>query len=115
IAAVAAGTLAQKGECLHTFTEVPGPGFSGKLPQGRYADETPYVEAMARKYPNLAVHFVRSDGRFYLDELDGFFTAAETPLRGASNWTWMQAIMQEARRQNVRVLLTGAPGNLTVS
>jgi asparagine synthase (glutamine-hydrolysing) len=115
IAAVAAGTPGQKGERLHTFTEVPRPGFSGKLPQGRYADETPYVEAMARKYPNLDVHFVRSDGRFYLDELDGFFDAAEMPMRGASNWTWMAAIMQEARRQNARVVLTGAPGNLTIS
>jgi asparagine synthase (glutamine-hydrolysing) len=115
IAAVAAEIVGQKDERLHSFTEVPRAGFSGKLPQGRYADETPYVEAMARKYPNLDIHFVRSDGRFYLDELDGFFDAAETPLRGASNWTWMAAIMQEARRQNARVVLTGAPGNLTVS
>jgi asparagine synthase (glutamine-hydrolysing) len=115
IAASAALTLRQKNERLHTFTEVPRAGFQGPVPKGTYANETPYVEAMARKYDNLDVHFVRSDGCFYLDKLDRFFAAAESPLRGASNWTWMEAILQEARRRNVRILLTGVPGNLTVS
>jgi asparagine synthase (glutamine-hydrolysing) len=115
IAASAALTFRQRNERLHTFTEVPRAGFQGPVPKGKYADEAPYVEAMARKYDNLDVHFVRSDGRFYLDELDRFFTVAEAPLRRASNWIWMEAILQEAQRRNVRILLTGVPGNLTVS
>jgi len=115
VAASAALTLRQTSERLHTFTEVPRTGFEGPVLKGWYADETPYVQAMARKYDNLDVHFVRSGGSLYLDELDRFFAAAETPLRGASNWTWVEAILEEARRRNVRTLLTGAPGNLTVS
>ncbi|HEX4278867.1 MAG TPA: asparagine synthase-related protein [Bryobacteraceae bacterium] len=114
IAASAALTLPAE-SALHTFTEVPPPGFKSPVPAGRYADETPYIEAMGRRYDNLNIHFVCSDGSFYLDHLDAFFCAAETPLRNASNWTWMKAIFEESHRHGARVLLTGTSGNLTAT
>ena len=115
VAAAAAMKLRSEGKRLHTFTEVPRAGFSGPVPKGNYADETPYVQAMARTYDNLDVHFIQSNGRFYLDELDQFSAAAEVPILGASNWPWIKAIVQEAYLLGARVLLTGWPGNLTIS
>src|ERR1019366_2310115 len=114
IAASAALKLRQENLPLHTFTAVPSAGFSGALPQGWYADETPFVEAMARKYDNLDVHFIRSSG-FYLAGLDSFFEAAESPILGAAHLPWVTSLQQEARRRNVRVLLNGIPGNFTIS
>ena len=115
VAAAAALILKREGKRLHTFTEIPRAGFSGALPEGQYADETPCVQAMARKYDNLDVHFVPSQGRFYLDDLDRFFAAADAPMLGASNLPWLEAIQEKAYEQNVRILLTGTPGNFTVS
>ena len=115
VAAVAASQLALKGERLATFTEVPRPGFDGAVIDGRYADETPYVEAMARRYPNLDLNLIRTDGSFYLDGLDAFFAGAEAPFGNASNRSWIEAILHAAGSRNVRVLLTGTLGNSTIS
>jgi asparagine synthase (glutamine-hydrolysing) len=115
VAATAASILKRDGKRLHAFTEVPRAGFDEAIIKGRYADETPYVEAMARMYDNLDLHLVRTDGQFYLDDLDRFFAAAEAPFRNASNLVWIDAISEDASVRNARVLLTGMLGNLTIS
>ena len=115
VAAIAAPLYAEKGRRLITFTEVPRLGFDGAIIAGRYADETPYVEAMARRYESLDPNFIRTDGRVYTEELDTFFAAAEAPLPNASNRMWYETILRAAQSRGVRLLLTGASGNLTVS
>lgn len=114
-AVAAAAARSAAAPCLHTFTEVPAAGFDSPVPRGRRADETPLIQAMARRYPGLNVHFVQSGESFYLADLDQFFTTAETPLRNASNWPWIKAIAENASQNNARVLLTGTPGNITAS
>ena len=47
VAALAARALAEKNQRLAAFTGVPRQGFDGQCPRGRYADETPYVDAIA--------------------------------------------------------------------
>jgi len=115
VAAVAAGQMAIDGRRLSTFTEVPRAGFEGSIMKGRYADETPYVQAMARKYENLDPDFVCTDGSFYLDGIEDLFDVAEAPFRNASNRVWIEAILREAGGRGVNVLLTGGSGNLTIS
>src|SRR5271154_2390606 len=48
VSMLAARALAEKNERLAAFTGVPRRGFDGPVPAGHYADETPYVEAIAR-------------------------------------------------------------------
>jgi asparagine synthase (glutamine-hydrolysing) len=115
IAAVAAEILATRGQRLQAFTEVPPSGFKGTVPKGRYADETPFVRSMTRMYANLDVQYVQSNERLYLNDLDGFFVAGEAPLRNPSNWPWMEVIFRQAAERNARVVMTGVPGNLTIS
>ena len=115
IAAVTATELGRKGERLQTFTEVPPAGFSGVVAKGRYADETPFVQAMAGMYENLDLHFVHSSEDAYLNRVDEFHDAVEAPIRNASNRPWVEAILQEARGRNVRTLMTGVPGNVVFS
>jgi asparagine synthase (glutamine-hydrolysing) len=115
IAAVMAEELGRKGERLQTFTEVPPAGFRGAVPKGRYADETPFVQAMARMYGNIDLHFVHSSPEAYLNGLDGFFEAIEAPVRNASNRPWIEAILHEASGRSVRTLMTGVPGNVVFS
>jgi asparagine synthase (glutamine-hydrolysing) len=115
VAALAAIRCRAEGKRLATFTEVPRHGFDGKIVPGRYADETALVRLMADRYDNLDLNFIRTDNRLYLDDLDRYFAAAHMPFRSATNRTWYEEILQQAAAQGVRVLLTGACGNLTIS
>jgi asparagine synthase (glutamine-hydrolysing) len=90
-------------------------GFSGTVLKGRYGDETPYVEAMAREYQNIDLNLIRTGHRSLFDGVEMFFAAANMPFRNAFNRPWIEAILQKARAQGVQVLLTGAQGNLTIS
>ena len=115
VAVAAARLLAPRGQRLSTFTEVPRAGFDAEINTNRYADETPFVEAIARKWGNIDVNFARTSSCFLLDGVDSLFRAAEVPFQNAWNRAWIETIMRQARDQNVRVLLTGAPGNFTIS
>jgi len=115
VAAVAATQLGQSGKRLSTYTEVPQAGFTSVITRGRYADEAPFVRAMSRKYDNIDINLIRTDGCMYLDDIDRFFDAANIPFRNATNRVWYEAILRTASEQGVRVLLTGGQGNLTIS
>ncbi|MCX5786313.1 MAG: asparagine synthase-related protein [Elusimicrobia bacterium] len=115
LAVTAARLLRPQGKRLATFTEVPRAGFDGPVPAGRYADETPLVQAIARTYDNLDLNPVHTDGRTFLDDLDRLFFNLEGPFRNTANRVWIEAILQAARQRGIGVILDGMQGNLTVS
>jgi asparagine synthase (glutamine-hydrolysing) len=115
VAASAARALARERGRLLAFTEVPRSGFSGPVPEGRYADETPLVSAIARLHPNIDLTFVRTEGGTFLDGLEESFAHREAPFRNAFNRPWLLAVNEEARRRGARAVLTGTGGNATVS
>jgi asparagine synthase (glutamine-hydrolysing) len=115
VAASAALALQRSGRRLSAFTEVPEGASKIPVVTGRYFDETPYVEAMARRYPAIDTTWVRTPNQFFLEGIDRFFEAAEVPFRNASNRVWIDAIQQQAAGRDIRVLLTGQGGNLTIS
>jgi asparagine synthase (glutamine-hydrolysing) len=115
VAAVTARLLAERGERLTAFTEVPAPGSVGLLPAGRYADETPFVEAVAAMHGNLDLHLMRTDGEVFWRDLDHLFSHLETPFANTSNRVWMEAINRESAARGMRVVLDGMQGNLTMS
>ncbi len=115
VAALAARALAEKNERLTAFTGVPRRGFDGAVPDGSYADETPYVEAIREAAGNIDVTYVRNDACDDFAELERFFHALEGPVRNPSNLGWVLAILRLAREQGRRVLLGGLYGNHTIS
>ena len=115
LAAVAAGQLMAKGERLTAYTETPRPGFDGPVVAGRYADETPFVQAIAGMHANLDLQLIRTQGRTFLDGLELLFFHLETPFRNTTNRLWIQTIFEQARSQGIHVLLDGSQGNLTSS
>jgi len=115
VAALAARALAEKNERLVTFTGVPRRGFDGPVPAGHYADETPYVEAIARAVQNVDVTYVRNDASDAFAELERFFIAMEGPVRNPANLGWILEILRQAHAQGRRVLLGGLFGNYTIS
>ena len=115
VSALAARALAEKNERLAAFTGVPRRGFAGAVPAGHYADETPYVEAIARAVGNIDLTYVENDQCNDFAELERFFIALEGPVRNPANFGWMLAILRRARAQGRRVLLGGFHGNCTIS
>jgi asparagine synthase (glutamine-hydrolysing) len=115
VCALAAGALGEQNRRLSAFTGVPRDGFDGRLPAGTYADETPYVEAIARRLGNVDVEYVRDNAGGVFASLERFFMALEGPVRNPSNLDWMLAILRHARAQGRRVLLGGLHGNYTIS
>jgi asparagine synthase (glutamine-hydrolysing) len=115
VAALAARALGETGQRLVAFTQVPRRGFTGRVPGGRYADETPYVEAIKAAIDNIDVTYVYNDEHDDFSELDRVSLAFEHPVRNPTNLGWMLAIPRLARAQNRRVLLAGDHGNYTMS
>jgi asparagine synthase (glutamine-hydrolysing) len=115
VAALAARALGEKGERLTAFTEVPRKDFDGQVPELRYADETPYVEAIKKQIGNIDVTYVYNNEHDDFAELDRVNLAFEFPVRNPTNLGWMLAICRLARSQNRRVLLAGDHGNFTIS
>jgi len=115
VVALAARTLAEKKQRLPAFTGVPRRGFDGPVPDGSYADETPFVEAIKDKLGNVDVHYVHNNECDDFAALERFFIALNGPVRNPSNFGWTLGVLERARRQNCRVLLGGLHGNYTIS
>jgi asparagine synthase (glutamine-hydrolysing) len=115
VAALAARALSEKNQRLQTFTGVPRLGFDGPVPNGQYADETPYVDAIQRKVRNIDVTYVRDGACADFASLERFFIALEGPVRNPTNLGWVLTILRLARAQGRRVLLGGLHGNSTIS
>ncbi len=115
VAVLAAGALAGRNQRLMAFTGVPRRTFEGPVPAGHYADETPYVDAIAQAAKNIDVTYVQNDGSDDLAELERFFVALEGPVRNPTNLGWVVTILRIARTQGRRVLLGGLHGNYTIS
>jgi asparagine synthase (glutamine-hydrolysing) len=94
---------------------VPRRGFAGAVPAGCYADEQPYVEAIAAMAGNIDVSYVENDGPDDFTELDRFFAALAGPVRNPTNLGWTLALLRRARAQGHRALLGGLCGNCTIS
>src|SRR5215475_4786827 len=115
VSVLAARALGEKNQRLAAFTGVPGPDFDGPVPDGCYADETPYVEAIRKKAGNIDVDYVHTDACDDFAQLERFFIALDGPVRNPTNFGWAMAILQRARAQGRRVLLGGLHGNYTIS
>ena len=107
VAILAARALAEKNQRLTAFTGVPRRGFDAPVPAGHYADETPYVDAIAKAAGNIDVTYVQNDAGDDFAELERFFIALEGPVRNPTNLGWVLAILRLARTQGRRVLLGG--------
>jgi asparagine synthase (glutamine-hydrolysing) len=115
VSALAARVLAEKSQRLLAFTGVPRRNFNGSVPDGCYADESPYVEAVRKHVGNIDVEYVNSDECNDFAQLERFFVALDGPVRNPTNFGWMIAALQRASARGRRVLLGGLYGNYTIS
>jgi asparagine synthase (glutamine-hydrolysing) len=115
VSVLAARALGEKNQRLAAFTGIPGRDFDGPVPDGCYADETPYVEAIRKKTGNIDVDYLHTDACDDFAQLERFFIVLDGPVRNPTNFGWTTAVLQRARAQGRRVLLGGLHGNYTIS
>ncbi|HEU0099000.1 MAG TPA: asparagine synthase-related protein [Allosphingosinicella sp.] len=114
VAATAARLMAEEGGRVAAFTGAPREGYDSSEVRNAFADETPYAAEVAAMYPNMDHVIVRNGGSPFAD-LDRYFFVYERPVLNLCNAVWMHRIMDVAREQGQRVLLTGARGNMSFS
>jgi len=115
VSILAARALAERNQRLFAFTGVPRRGFDGPVPDGCYADETPYVDAIQKRAGNIDVEYVHNDECDDFAQLERFFIALDGPVRNPTNFGWMTSMLHRARRRGRRVLLGGLHGNYSIS
>ena len=81
VAVLAARALGERNQRLAAFTHVPREGFEGPVPEGLYADETPYVEAISKLSGDIDITYVRNDEFDDFADLERMFIALEGPVR----------------------------------
>ena len=116
VAGQAARILAETGQTLRGYTRVPAPG-TPLRPDGLfYNDERPRVEAIARMHPNLLPTFVEAGEEPVLAGLNQHFAASYGTFAISPTFvTGYDVLYRHAAADGVRVLLTGASGNLSFS
>ena len=111
VAATAARQLAP--DPLLALTAVPPPDLTLPDPPPRwYADETPYVRAIARMHPNMDLRLISSTAVHPLEnDPVPVFEAGGLPSFGMMNVGWFAPLVESARQAGASVMLTGGAGN----
>jgi asparagine synthase (glutamine-hydrolysing) len=114
VAATAARLLAPTGGRVTAFTAVPREGYDSSGVRGAFADEGPHAASVAAMYSNMD-HVLVPNGGSPVAGLDKTFFLFERPFLNLCNGVWSHKIMDLARERGLRVLLTGARGNMSFS
>ena len=100
---------------LLSFTSYPEPGWDGRAPAHKSADERPLVRELAARHPALDARFVDAAGLGFDHLLEPTIALAEAPPRNVMNLVWVHECLRQARAAGRRAVLTGEGGNLSFS
>jgi asparagine synthase (glutamine-hydrolysing) len=114
-ASTAARLMAERGGQVTAYTAVPRTGFETSPSHDVIVDEGPLAAAVAARYSNVEhVKVPASHGSPFAD-LDRYASLYERPILNLCNSVWTHAILDDAKRRRLSVLLTGQHGNMSIS
>lgn len=111
----AANPLCSEGKTLHAYSYVPSPDFVDWTDRSMVADERPYINAIVQHVGNMSERYLDFPGRNSLDEVDDLLGLMEGPYKFFENSFWIKGILEQAKQDDVGVLLNGARGNYSIS
>lgn len=114
VTATAARLLADTGK-VYAFTAAPREGFNAPAERGRFSDESAHAAAVAALHPAIEHIVVRTGPHSPLAGLDRNYFLFEKPVANLCNAVWGDAILDAAKAQGLKVLLTGQMGNMSFS
>lgn len=114
VAALAAPRLLQQGQALKAYVHTPmyDPVGAGK---NRIGNEFPLAALTAKHVGNINPVALKSQNVSVLQGIRQDIQIHDSPNLSAANSYWINDLLQTARSDGVRVLLTGQSGNATVS
>jgi asparagine synthase (glutamine-hydrolysing) len=115
VTATAAGILNERGGRLSAFTAVPSVAVNDVGFPGFFCDESAHAAATVALYPNMEHVLIPNISAGLFRNLDRVSSAAECPQLTPGNLWWIHAICADAASRGLRVVLSGARGNLTIS
>lgn len=115
VAALAAPMMAQEGRRLTAFTSVPLYDARAGAGNKRTGDEWLLAHATAQQAGNIE-HISLTAGDVSITKgIQQCLELFQEPVHTAGNFYWFTALLAEAKRRGMGVLLTGQNGNITVS
>ena len=111
----AARLLAHQGRGLTAYTAVPVGEFDASLFRGRFCDETELARSVAGQHGNVEHVLVSNQATTIFAEMDALCETLAKPVHNPANLVWMQAIVHDARRRGIGLLLDGVMSNFTFS
>ncbi|HVV44715.1 MAG TPA: asparagine synthase-related protein, partial [Bryobacteraceae bacterium] len=115
VTATAASLLRERGGRVTAYTAVPTVAIDeGTFPR-RFCDESSHAAATAALYPNVEHVLIPTISGSLFETLDLMTSACESPQLNPGNSCWFRAICTHAMSRGLRVMLTGANGNFTIS
>ncbi|MCR8925000.1 lasso peptide isopeptide bond-forming cyclase [Priestia megaterium] len=115
VVSFAAKTLRKENKHLHTFSYIPEKDFTDWTPKYRVADERPFINSTVQYLGNIEENYLDFKGKSPLSEIDDWLEIMETPYKFFENSVWVKGIHEKASQKGIRVLLSGARGNFTIS
>lgn len=115
VAAIGSLELEKSGRNLSTFTSIPSSVSKLTQIERNFSDESTLVQLFCASRNNVIPHFLSFD-HFKLSEMDQGELRLD-PFNPAItfNTFWIHGILKEAKKKNIRLMMTGQMGNFTVS
>lgn len=115
VACLTAAMFQQENKSLCSYTSVPLAGFSEKSSSYEIPDETPGVQKICRKYPNIQPTFLPCENKDAFSELPRLVPLLGYPMKSGQNLTWLDEIYHKASLDGCKLMLKGQFGNSTIS
>ncbi|HEX8215876.1 MAG TPA: asparagine synthase-related protein [Allosphingosinicella sp.] len=115
VAATAARLLADEGGRVTAFTAAPRDGYKVPPSDRVIGDEWPLAAEVAALHPNIEHVRISTPRASPLADTGRYFQYFERPLLNLCNGVWTKAVLDEAGKRGLAVLLTGVLGNATFS
>jgi asparagine synthase (glutamine-hydrolysing) len=115
VVSFAAKELEKENKRLHTFSYIPEDGFIDWTPKYYIPDERPFIKETVNHVGNISDHYLSFKGKEPLAEVGDFLDVMEMPYKFFENAYWLKGINEEAQKQGIKILLSGARGNHSIS
>jgi asparagine synthase (glutamine-hydrolysing) len=115
VGSFAARALKKENKRLHTFSYVPEDSFIDWTPKYYTPDERPFIKETVNHVGNINDQYLSFEGKSPYSEVDDFLQLMEMPYKFFENAFWLKGINEEANNQGIKILLSGARGNHSIS
>ncbi|OZU89266.1 asparagine synthetase B [Virgibacillus indicus] len=115
VVSFAAKTLQKQNKKLHTYSSIPVKDFNDYTPRHYFPDERTFIRATVDYVGNIEDHYLSLDGKNSYTDIDDWLEIIEKPYKFFENSFWIKGIFEQARKEDIGILLSGARGNFTIS